>query len=119
MKAGRVIGGDEHDARTQAEQIVAAARAEAAKLEHDAKELARQLLRDARTEAERLSARAGADAAHARSTANVTAHAPTGTVDEVVGLVLRATVPGVALGELVKIDRRDREPLSAEVVGFR
>jgi type III secretion protein N (ATPase) len=119
MKAGRVIGGDEHDARTKAEQIIDAARAAAAKLEHDANELARQLIRDARTEAERLTARAGADVAHARVAANVTGHAPIGTVDEVVGLVLRATVPGVALGELVKIERRDREPLSAEVVGFR
>jgi type III secretion protein N (ATPase) len=33
--------------------------------------------------------------------------------------VIRATVPGVALGELVNIDRRERPPLPAEVVGFR
>ena len=31
---------------------------------------------------------------------------------------MRATVPGVALGELVRIDRRDRAPLAAEVIGF-
>jgi type III secretion protein N (ATPase) len=54
----------------------------------------------------------------------------TGRVDEVVGLVVRATLPGVSLGEIVKIDRRGREPLDpdgrgeagplrAEVVGFR
>src|SRR6185436_14465663 len=42
-----------------------------------------------------------------------------GRVDEVVGLVIRATLPGVSLGEVVKIDRRAREPLVAEVVGFR
>jgi flagellar biosynthesis/type III secretory pathway ATPase len=40
-------------------------------------------------------------------------------LDEVIGLVMRATVPGVALGEIVRIDRRGREPLAAEVVGFR
>ncbi len=42
-----------------------------------------------------------------------------GRVDEVIGLAMRATVPGVALGELVHIDRRERTPLAAEVVGFR
>ncbi|HUJ59423.1 MAG TPA: FliI/YscN family ATPase, partial [Kofleriaceae bacterium] len=39
--------------------------------------------------------------------------------DEVVGLVVRAAVPGCALGEVVRIDRRGRAPLAAEVVGFR
>ena len=29
-----------------------------------------------------------------------------GRVEEVTGLVIRANVPGVALGEVVKIDRR-------------
>ena len=42
-----------------------------------------------------------------------------GEVDEVIGLVIRATVPGVSLGEIVKIDRREQPPLVAEVVGFR
>src|SRR6185369_8697984 len=42
-----------------------------------------------------------------------------GRVDEVTGLVVRATLPGVSLGELVRIDRRGGEPLGAEVVGFR
>ncbi len=119
MKAGRVIDGDEHDARTQAARILAAARAEAAKITGDANEEAARRVRDAGVAAERVVARAEADAAHARSIASGRVEAPAGTVDEVVGLVVRATVPGVALGELVKIDRRDREPLSAEVVGFR
>jgi len=154
MKAGRVIGGDEHDARTLAQRIVDDARAEAdrlheaarveiAKSRHDAEQLARRLVQDARIEAERLTARADADAALRRDRARFAqrvGHAPaipaiddtadaapateparavTGTVDEVVGLVIRATVPGVALGEIVRIDRRDREPLAGEVVGFR
>ncbi len=43
-----------------------------------------------------------------------------GRVDRVVGLVVHATLPGVALGEVVAIDRgTGRLPLRAEVVGFR
>jgi len=50
-----------------------------------------------------------------------------GRVTEVTGLVVRATIPGVRVGELVYIDRdampgagRAIEPrLQAEVVGFR
>src|SRR5512140_578319 len=149
MKTGRVIGGDEHDARVLAHQIVAdaraeaeqlreAARADAARLRRDADELTQRLVQDARTEAGRTIARAEAEAARLRDTAQVAAHhralgerdgsaitaaspahLATGSVDEVIGLVMRATVPGVALGEIVRVDRRDREPLAAEVVGFR
>jgi type III secretion protein N (ATPase) len=141
MKAGRVIDGDEHDARTLAQQIVDEARAEADRLResaraeiaqtrHDADKLAKRLVQDARVEAERTTARAATEAErlrdHARTLANRLVegarepiHTAAGTVDEVVGLVMRATVPGVALGEIVRIDRRDSEPLLAEVVGFR
>jgi type III secretion protein N (ATPase) len=126
MKAGRVITGDEHAARSDAQQILDAARAEAEQLvtdartranqlEHDANALAKQLVRDARTEAERLAAQA----AHAQSPTTAHSSIAEGRVEEVTGLVVRASVPGVALGELVRIDRRDRPPLSAEVVGFR
>jgi len=122
MKAGRVIGGDEHEAHGLAQQIVADARVEAARL-----------LDDAHAEATRRIARGDAEAQRLRDDAQVLANrlvddardrerlgpAPTGRVDEVVGLVMRATVPGVALGELVRIERRDGAPLSAEVVGFR
>lgn len=108
MKAGRVIGGDEHDARVLASRIVAEARDQA-----DA------LVRDARAEAERLAAEAQAERLRAREAAPASDGAPHGRVDEVVGLVVRATVPGVALGELVRIDRRGGPPLAAEVVGFR
>ncbi|HEX2691396.1 MAG TPA: FliI/YscN family ATPase [Kofleriaceae bacterium] len=145
MKTGRVIGGDEHDARVLAQRIVddaraeaetirGTARAEAEKLRRDAGELATRLVQDARVDAERTAAQAAAEAARVRDAAQGTEHewgAPpparaerpgrpaAGSVDEVVGLVLGATVPGVALGEIVRIDRRDRAPLAAEVVGFR
>jgi len=143
MKPGRVIGRDEHDARTLAQQLVdtargeaerltAAAHADVAKVRRDADELARRLVDDARIEAERVTARAEAEVVRLRDQVRalaalaadlpVAAPAPAtapGTVDEVVGLVMRATIPGVALGEIVRIDRRGREPLAAEVVGFR
>ena len=117
MKPGRVIGGDEHDARSLADKIVEEARVEAERLKRDAAELAAELVREARVTAERTAAR-NTGAQVGSETALVPAIS-TGAVDEVVGLVIRATVPSVALGEIVKIDRRDRSPLPAEVVGFR
>src|SRR5688500_4261126 len=113
MKAGRVIGGDEHEARVEAKQILERARTEA-----------EQLLADARAEIERANAQLvhaqvppeGIAEAIAAANAQAT---EVGVVDEVIGLIVRARVPGVALGELVKIDRRDKPPLAAEVVGFR
>jgi type III secretion protein N (ATPase) len=42
----------------------------------------------------------------------------TGRVTEVTGLVLRATVPGIRIGEIVEI-AGGSDPLQAEVVGFR
>lgn len=116
MKAGRVIGGDEHDARTLADKIVEEARGEAERLKRDASELAAQLVRDARIDAERRAARATDSGV---SSSPAPSGPASGTVDEVVGLVIRATVPGVALGEVLKVDRRGRAPLAAEVVGFR
>lgn len=121
-----MITGDEHDARTQAQgilddakveadKLVAETRARVTQLEHDASMLAKQLVRDARTEAERLAAQA----AHAQHATVAHSAIAEGRVEEVTGLVIRASVPGVALGELVRIDRRAREPLPAEVVGFR
>ncbi len=106
MKAGRVIDGDVHDASSEAKRIVDAATAEA-----------QRLISDAHVEAERVKARAAADAVTAHGAVPVSdAH---GRVDEVVGLIVRATVSGVALGEIVNIDRRGAAPLAAEVVGFR
>ncbi|MEO8846090.1 MAG: FliI/YscN family ATPase [Kofleriaceae bacterium] len=156
MKAGRVIDGDEHDARTLAQQIVGDARAEAEqvrevargdaeKIKSDVKALASSILSDARGEAERVTAQAEAEAAKLRDDARSLANAlvrgarvhdedpgdahvagrmprfelpEPGRVDEVVGLVVRATIPGVSLGELVKIDRK-AGPITAEIVGFR
>ena len=42
----------------------------------------------------------------------------TGRVRAIVGLAIRASLPGVRLGEVVEIVRRDGPPLEAEVVGF-
>ncbi len=42
-----------------------------------------------------------------------------GRVTEVIGLVIKAVVPGVRLGDLVSIRREGAPPLSAEVIGFR
>lgn len=42
-----------------------------------------------------------------------------GRVTEVVGLVVRATIPGIKVGELVTIDSGGPSALRAEVVGFR
>lgn len=42
----------------------------------------------------------------------------TGRVREVVGLAIRAAIPGARIGEVVEIDRRDADPMPAEVVGF-
>jgi type III secretion protein N (ATPase) len=42
-----------------------------------------------------------------------------GRITELIGLVLRAAVPGVRRGDLVEIEKRDASRLPAEVVGFR
>jgi len=44
--------------------------------------------------------------------------AVTGRVRALVGLTIRASIPGVRVGEVVEILRRDQGPLLAEVVGF-
>jgi len=114
MKAGRVISGDEVDARTEAQRVLDDARARAEEIVADARGRAARLEQDVQAHAERITAQA------AHAAAALPADRPgDGHVDEVIGLVVRARVPGVALGELVRIDRRDRSPLPAEVVGFR
>lgn len=120
-----MISGDEVDAKAEARRIVDAAReladqqveearAKARVIEKDADTLAKQIVRDALAEADRVTAKAR----HAVAERPV-AHTGDGKVEEVTGLVVRANVPGVALGELVHIDRRGAGPLRAEVVGFR
>ncbi|MCW5809092.1 MAG: hypothetical protein KIT31_42455, partial [Deltaproteobacteria bacterium] len=125
MKVGRVITAEEQAARAHAQQILEEARAQARQILDGARAQAGQVERDA----ERVAAQAG----HARASSSgddeaITlpgvgaagaAAVPPGRVEEVTGLVVRATVPGVALGEIVRVDRRGAEPLVAEVVGFR
>lgn len=176
MKVGRVIDGDEHDGRLRAQQLIADATAEAdrireharlqaAEVARAAQQAASEVVADAHAEAARALARAEDEAArladrarHAdrtRHTDGVATDAlvaqtpgdPVGRVDDIVGLLVRAVVPGVALGEIVRIDnpgfvardgvadaaesvrseradvpreatRGRREPVAAEVVGF-
>jgi type III secretion protein N (ATPase) len=110
VKSGRVIGGVEQDARALANQLVNDARVEAARI-----------LETAHADAARVAAHAEAAAARLREeqAAKLESEPPAGRVDEVVGLVVRASIAGVALGEVVRIDRRGGGPLPAEVVGFR
>ncbi len=42
-----------------------------------------------------------------------------GRVRQVTGLMLRATVPGVTIGELVEVETSRKGPLQAQVVGFK
>lgn len=43
----------------------------------------------------------------------------TGRVVEITGIIIKASIPGIHIGEICMIQRRHREPLPAEVVGFR
>lgn len=123
MKAGRVIPADEHEARARAAQIVEEAEAAAKRVLADAERRAGELVGQAQITAERASAQLAHEtvegAVAAEIEAAVDAANRVGRVEEVTGLVVRATVPGIALGEVVKIDRKDRAPLAAECVGFR
>src|SRR5690606_41719951 len=97
MKAGRVIDGEVYDATLEARRIVDEA--------HDEAERVRA---EARAEGERVKAQVIAEAAAARDAAGARgdgAGAGEGQVDEVVGLVVRATIAGGAPGELVRSDR--------------
>jgi type III secretion protein N (ATPase) len=130
MKRGRVIEGDVNDAngladvivrdaRAEADRLRAAAKVEAARIHDDSKRLAARLLGEARDQV----AKAEAELAAARA-AGVTAKAEPGSpgdgrVTEVIGLVVRAMVPGIELGEVVHLDRTSGAPIAAEVVGFR
>jgi type III secretion protein N (ATPase) len=114
MKAGRAIGVEEHDARLLAQRLVDDARAEAERLQseanqlrRDAKELAAQILADARAEAERI-----------RDAPRTTSGPELGTVDEIAGTIVHATIGAGRLGDTVMIDRQGG-PVAAEIVGFR
>jgi type III secretion protein N (ATPase) len=135
----RIIDGDLYDAKAEAERLLAEARAEVDRLRADIAAES-QAARDvaaghaeslvASAAAELAQARAVADAVRAAASAGSPGAAPElGRVTEVTGLVIRAEVPGLRLGEVVRIDRSGpsaspgdsgiRAPLDAEVVGFR
>ena len=120
MKPGRVIAADEQEARERAAKIVEDAEAEAKRLLDDANVLANKLVGDARIDAQRASAKLKHETLEVEVVAEIEAAVAAanreGRVDEVTGLVIRATVPGVALGEVVNIDRRD-ERRSGEKCG--
>lgn len=127
------------EARQQAEALRGEAAREAVQVRRDARQLASRLVEAARRgsgAAARLPAGDPADgaAALASSTeegagsssdadagaADAADAAATGRVTEVVGLVVRAELPGAELGELVHIDRGPlAAPLRAEAIGFR
>src|SRR3569623_1989462 len=100
------------DARNEAERSTARAEADAAKLRDDARHLADELVEPLRHSEPHLATTT------VRMSKIELEQEEAGRVDEVVGLVVRATVPGVSLGELVRIDSQPR-PVAAEVVGFR
>src|SRR5690349_17888645 len=83
----------------------------------DAHAEAERLRAEARAELDRARAEATAIRARAASTSAATDPGD-GHVTEVVGLVVRAEIPGISLGEVVLI-ARPTTPLPAEVVGFR
>ena len=147
MKAGRVIDGDEHDARTLAQKLVDEARQDADKLEtarneatqvrNDVQALAASILADARAEAERVASRAAAEAARLRDDAKVLANSSRRRdARDRAGRGARRTDcrPGRrgrrarrardGAGRRARRGRARsigaaREPLAAEVVGFR
>lgn len=117
----RVVG----DARRYADELRAEAQREAGQLRREARAQATQLVTEAR-EAAQLE-RAGAVPAAPQEVFDVSArgfpmvdpHVSVGRVTEVVGLVLRAELPGAELGEVARIERAGGAALLAEVVGFR
>lgn len=117
----RVVG----DARRYADELRAEAQREAGQLRREARSQVAQLVTEAR-EAMQLE-RAGAVPAAPQEVHDVSArgfpmvdpHVSVGRVTEVVGLVLRAELPGAELGEVARIERTGGAALLAEVVGFR
>ncbi|MBK7535938.1 MAG: FliI/YscN family ATPase [Myxococcales bacterium] len=114
------------DARRYAEDLRGEALREAGQVRREARQAATQLINEARDalQAERASAVPAAPQevfdVSARGIPAVDPRAGSlGRVTEVVGLVMRAELPGAELGEVVQIERTGGRPLPAEVVGFR
>jgi len=116
----RIIDGELFDAKTEAERLLAEAKAEVAELRASATADAASIVATAEASAARAVAEADALRALAAAEAPGTELAA-GRVTEVTGLIVRADVPSVALGDLVRIERAraGAGPLDAEVVGFR
>lgn len=127
------------EAQRDAEQLRLEAKREAGQIRRDARELAEHLLEGTRrAAAERAEApRTGAEAPRTgagvpsgpaagatappalSSSSGAAASSAVGRVTEVIGLVVRAQLPGAELGETVEIERIGAPPLPAEAVGFR
>ncbi|MEZ4365917.1 MAG: hypothetical protein R2939_06475 [Kofleriaceae bacterium] len=111
MTRGRIIAGEVFDAEAAAQRLRAEADAEVAR----ARAVAAEEVAAAHRERDRIAA----DAARLATEAPAPIIDEVGSVTEVVGLVMRARVPGLRLGEVVHVERGGAAPLPAEVVGFR
>jgi ATP synthase in type III secretion protein N len=117
------------DAEFLAQQIVGQARVDAEAMRGDAVREVGEMKRDARQSARRIIAearhssigRTGSLSSHDGAERDLPAAVAleAGRVTEVVGLVIRAELPGAELGELVHIERTSGPPLLAEAIGFR
>src|SRR6516225_8953049 len=105
MAGGRIIDGAVFDAKAEAEDIRAAARADAQQIRDDARREAASIVAHAHDR--------GAPAAPI----GIEAIGGPGRVTEITGLVIRAEIEGVFLGEVVEVDRAGAGPVTAEVVG--
>lgn len=113
------------DARRYADEVRSEAAREAGQVRREARAQAAALVAEAREAAGRERATAVPAAPQevfdvsARGIPAVDPRVTSGRVTEVVGLVMRAELPQVALGEVVEVSRAVGPPLRAEVVGFR
>ena len=137
MTTGRIIDGARFDAQVESQALLASARREADAVVAQAQRKAEQILVDAALHAAvlrrdtavsappigLLASRAnglhGADADTADSVDTTDAARPAdGVVSSVIGVMMRATCPGVSLGEQVWVERGGAAPMAAQVVGF-
>ncbi len=128
MTTGRIIDGARFDAQLEAQTLLASARCQADEVVAQAQRKAEQILVDAALHAAVLrrdisaSAPPGvASAATVRGEATDVADATRpadGVVCSVIGVTMRATCPGVSLGEQVWVERGTAAPMTAQVVGF-
>jgi ATP synthase in type III secretion protein N len=117
------------EARSHAEGLRSEALRDAGQVRRAARLHASQLLDDSRrTAGARPAPRSGADETGVADdgerrpsavAADFAEGAALGRVTEVVGLVVRAQLPGAELGEIVQIETTGGPPLRAEAVGFR